>query len=529
MPTRSAVVAAAASLLLAACSGGGNKCATVKCGAGMTCDPATGACVGGGTGGGSSTAGGSGTAGGTSTAGGSGTAGGMGMDGGMDAGRMLPAADGGVLAAGDTCNTPAVLPIGPTFRSTTGGLIDDYNFDTVGACTGSLENTADGVFRVSVPAGQRVTVNVQASFDAIVDLIRTPASNCGMNIAGMTEGITCVEGVDDVYAFGTERAQYYNGTATPQDVLVLVDGFAADEEGAFNISASLGAPPAGDVCASAPVLSATLSAETWPADFGNEYPIVPTGCAFGDGPDRLYKIDVPPLNRLTVVATPASEDIAISVIDGPEAHCAAPLACVGRADRFDVGQAETAIFNNSGSTVRSVYVHVSVFGQPVAGETFSLSATLSAIPAGPPGDVCSSATAIMPGTLTAQTTAGFYADYYLWAEAPGCRGYGVRGPDRVYAIDVNPGQTLTATVTPDARPDGGPGWDPAVYFVGGPAASCTTVIMQCLAAEDEAGRDMPDTARYTNDGGVAQSVFIVVDTFFDEEIPGYQLLTTLSP
>ncbi|MBL8950006.1 MAG: hypothetical protein JNK82_04460 [Myxococcaceae bacterium] len=487
----------------------------------------------GGTAGGSgATAGGSGTAGSSATGGGTaGTAGGSAMGGGTGTagGAVLPTPDGGTLVAGETCLMPRVLMPGATFRSTTAGLTDDYNFEDVGICRGSVDNTADAVFQVTAPAGQRVTVDVTSEFDAIVHLVRAPAANCGTTMGGTTTGIVCLVSEDWVYARGTESVSYFNTGTTSLDLFVIVDGFEAGDEGAFNIVSRINTmPPQGDVCATAIPLGATLTAQTW-ADFGADYSPGPLSCRFVSGPDRLYKIDVPALSKLTVVATPMSDDIALNIIEGPEASCAAPLACVARAEEGDDGEPETAVFNNTLNVTRTAYVHVSVFRPPTPGETFSLSATLSAVTPPPPaGDQCGTATPIDAGTLTAQTTTGFYPDYDVALPNTGCGRLSVAGPDRVYAINVGSGQTLTATVTPGARTDSDAGWDPAVYLLGGAAATCTPVLTQCLAGADVGVANDPDTVRYTNDAGTARSVFVIVDTYYDEAMT-YELRTTLTP
>ncbi|HUQ01881.1 MAG TPA: hypothetical protein VM261_05260 [Kofleriaceae bacterium] len=125
------------------------------------------------------------------------------------------------------------------------------------------------------------------------------------------------------------------------------------------------------------------------------------------------------------------------------------------------------------------------------------------------GDLCTSAE---PVTLTggvgttsiSATTAGYTNDYQ-----PGvCTDTNSPGADRVYVVSVGPGNRLIATVTPTADT-----FDPGVFLVGAPAASCDAATITCLGAADSGGDGDEDTAIYKNTTNAAVDVYIIIDGF----------------
>jgi hypothetical protein len=202
--------------------------------------------------------------------------------------------------------------------------------------------------------------------------------------------------------------------------------------------------------------------------------------------------------------------------------------CIDSANNTKDGGAETIEVDNKAMAPRTVFVVVSEAVNPAAGETFSLSVTGASLPPAPAGDTCETAIAIDAGTLTHETTAGFYDDYVVPNNAQGCYGFSTVGLDRVYSINVAPGQTLTATVTPDPSTDGGKDPDPALFLLNGLSA-CQPIIAACLDGSDFGGAGEAETASYTNDGGTAVNVMILVDSYFTVPIPSYTLDTTLTP
>lgn len=83
------------------------------------------------------------------------------------------------------------------------------------------------------------------------------------------------------------------------------------------------------------------------------------------------------------------------------------------------------------------------------------------------------------------------------------------GPDRVYRITIPTNHRLTATVTPIAGT-----FDPGIFLLAAPAATCAVVPTVCLAFADQGGDGMTDTLQHINPiGGANVDVFLIVDTF----------------
>jgi hypothetical protein len=139
------------------------------------------------------------------------------------------------------------------------------------------------------------------------------------------------------------------------------------------------------------------------------------------------------------------------------------------------------------------------------------------------GQSCATALPITAGART-DTTLG-YENTYGGTGANCASNVGTPGPDRVYSISVPNNQKLTVTVTPSNATASGE--DPAVYLFPAPASSCDGTAPPCLAgAPDTNGRGVAETVQYTNTTGSARTVFIVVDTYYDEYM-SYTLQATI--
>jgi hypothetical protein len=123
---------------------------------------------------------------------------------------------------------------------------------------------------------------------------------------------------------------------------------------------------------------------------------------------------------------------------------------------------------------------------------------------------------ISPGTLMGSTV-GAQADH------AGCTANSgdLIGPERVYQITVPAGQRLSATVTPVMAMAGGLQYDPGIYLVRGPANACPTMSRgDCLAvADDPMSLAASETVTYTNTSNAAETIFIVIDSFWDMANP----------
>jgi hypothetical protein len=264
--------------------------------------------------------------------------------------------------------------------------------------------------------------------------------------------------------------------------------------------------------------------------FTNDYPGGAAACVFqGKGPDRVYAVDVPAQSMVVVTAQASgSGDLGLAAMDAPVAECISPPWCIASSDLGGGGEPESIEVDNKAMTPRTVFIVVSEAAGPASGETFSLSASGASLTAAPPGDTCDTAIFIDAGTLTAETTAGFYDDVDVPNTAVGCNSFTTVGRDRLYAINVAPGQTLSATLTPAAAIDGGVGYDPALFLLNGLAA-CQRLPTSCLDGSDFGLSGEAESVSYLNDGGTPVNVLILVDSYFTEPIPSYTLQTTLTP
>jgi hypothetical protein len=134
-------------------------------------------------------------------------------------------------------------------------------------------------------------------------------------------------------------------------------------------------------------------------------------------------------------------------------------------------------------------------------------------------EVCATAPLIEPGTL-AGTLVGTRNDYAI-----GCTGFQNPGGDLVYRIAVPAGRRLRATVTPEKADAGVKQFDPSLYLVTTPAASCAELSNDavkapgCLAGSDSQDYVTPETAFWTNGTTAAAEVYVIVDSAWSPSSP----------
>ncbi|MBL8924592.1 MAG: hypothetical protein JNJ54_37425, partial [Myxococcaceae bacterium] len=469
---------------------------------------------------GGSTAGGS-TAGGT--AGGS-TAGGT--AGGSTAGGS---AGGSTMMAGETCGTAPTIMAG-TINGTTMGAMNDVRFATLNGCAGSNSAAPDVYYAISVPAQNRLSVNINATWDTVINLIEEPSSNCGSTLMDGGLGYACVAGADAIGS--NETVTYANTTAAARTVYIHVDGWDATDLGAFTLAVTVTPIPAGDVCGTAAVLTlpASLMGQTL-VGFAGDY-LSSAGCASGSGSsDRAYRVSVPAGNRLTATATASvnpdggvSFAPTVNIVGTPT--CAANLFCVAGGNSSTTPGTATATFDNPGAA-RDVFVVIDTATTPPGG-TFSL--FVSAAPVSLlSGDVCSNTAApiTMSQTLQNETFVGYNDQYFSSFQAV-CR-Y-VVGVDRAYAVTIPAGQILTATAI---------GTDAGVLPDGGTLNLALSVILpanECQSGPCVSGADsttVPGGAEVVsrnNTGTADETVLVVVDSNLVTPSPGatYSLALNLA-
>ena len=163
------------------------------------CSASTATCISGAGGGGGATGGG---AGGGATGGGTGGA-------------------GGGFAGGATCSSPVILPGPGIYNDSNLTAGNDYEFADSLPCQGSSSNGGgpEKIYRVTVLAGQTLSVTLTPAFDATLNFI-IGASNCG-GPPGSGLIPVCVAGSDD-----PEQNSWTNTLGTSTQVLIMVESYS---------------------------------------------------------------------------------------------------------------------------------------------------------------------------------------------------------------------------------------------------------------------------------------------------------------
>ncbi|MDP3501252.1 MAG: hypothetical protein Q8S33_12985 [Myxococcales bacterium] len=484
---------------------------------GSTAGGSAGGSTAGGSAGGSTAGGSAGgsTAGGSaggSTAGGS--AGGSTAGGSAGGSTAGGSAGGSVSFPNETCAQAQVITTNGTIQGTTTGAQNDIRYQSsVGCAPQSGVGGPDLVYSVSVPPLNRFTAVVRASlpdagsgWDAVVNLIAGNASACGAALPdGGFGGQQCAANADEPDE-PTNPLVFVNTGMTAQNVFVVIDGWGtgSTNNGHFSLTTDLAPVLAGEVCENAEVLTlpATRAADTLDG-YGDNYR-AGLGCAAGTTfADRVYRVTVPPNNRLTTTAAVPTQgdggvafNPTINIVSA--ATCTSTLACATGV-QGTAGSA-TALFDNVSATAQDVLIVVDTGTVPSG--TYSLSVT-----AAPqvllPGEVCGNTAApITTSTMqTAQTFVGYGDNYNSGNEGTTC--FFGSGPDRVVAVAVTAGTRLRAIATSAGNL--------SLSIVDGPASACTANPVACAAVADATGNGGTETAVFDNLTSMSKTVFVVVD------------------
>jgi hypothetical protein len=374
---------------------------------------------------------------------------------------------------------------------------NDYDRGTGCAQPSQTGSGPDRVYVIDVPARQElaVTVTPAAQFDVMVNLV---ASSAGC----VRTGGSCLAGRDLGQPGQPERVTWTNSSGATQTVFVVIDGYNPQSAGTYELLATLAEPPAtlnpGDTCQTAPALPFGTTVVGSTVNLVNSYG-PGTGCVSTSGPDGAYAVEVEAGRRLRVTVTPTSGwNPSVNLVAGPASACdAMPRTCLASRDASQTG-AETLTWINDGSETRSVFVIVDTSATNGTG-SFTIQAVVDTPPA---DDLCAGATPLTSGQVTTGTTVGYSGDY---GTGSGCQG--TAGPDRVYSIDVAPGATLSATVTPT-----GTSWNVSLNLMLGPASSCGIRPRTCVAGSDQSGAGQPEAVTYRNPTQETQTVFLVIES-----------------
>lgn len=143
------------------------------------------------------------------------------------------------LPVGETCATAQPIGAGLFRAQTTVGMTNDYSgaANGVANCTSS-DRGLDRVYRVEVPAGQRLTAMVApdeaTGYDPSITLVAGPAQNCAASPR------VCLAADDHGTADVQNVVQHTNAGATPAVVFIVIDNWSAsDTGGRFTLTVSL--------------------------------------------------------------------------------------------------------------------------------------------------------------------------------------------------------------------------------------------------------------------------------------------------
>jgi hypothetical protein len=432
--------------------------------------------------------------------------------------------DAGTLAIGETCENAVSVVVSegsPVIFTgqTTVGYANNYDHQGTAPAKCVANKGLDRVYSATVPAGKYLKVSVTPvtlGYDPNIYLVAGPSANCSAN------PLVCLAGDDSGTATYANTVTYPNNNPFPLQVFIIIDSYTSmDVGGVFTLEVSIGTPPAGDRCQTAPLIigtDVTLTEQTT-VGFLNDYSGGSKAtCTNSDaGLDRVYSITVPIGKKLAATVTPeggAGYNPIMYLIAGSAANCdAVPRTCPA-VSSTSAGPNSLYWTNSSGSDSLAFIVIDSPSWTDTGG-SFSLHTVISNPVA---GDDCTTATPVTPGIFTGQTTVGFSNDYNITAS---CGARPSSGPDRVYMIAIPAGKILDVTVTP-----AGSSWDPAILLLGGPAEACG--VSTCITGKDAKGAGWAETVSYTNTTGAVRTVYIVVDGYAADVADSFSLEVDLS-
>ncbi len=181
-----------------------------------------------------------------------------------------------------TCESPIVIGVGTLNASTSHG--ESENDGSCGSGT-----ARELVYRLEVPARQRVTIDVDPHFDAVIYLRKGECSDQDADAE-----VACND--DDAHHGHSSKLDTVLDAGS---YFLFVDG-VGNEAGSFRMAVAMAdAPTLADVCKQARPL-ALGAVNTGSVEAGFDH--VQASCGEGaPGPDSVYKIDVPQRSRIRLI------------------------------------------------------------------------------------------------------------------------------------------------------------------------------------------------------------------------------------
>lgn len=212
------------------------------------------------------------------------------------------------IAANDTCAAPATLVPNVTQMVDVNKANKDYTL----SCTPQTRG-GDVVYQFTTTAPQRVTLTAASitadggvDGDAVISLRRAP---CDQD----TNQVACV----DDRGLGTEALLVPN---LPAGTYYVVLTSWSETVGSFAVRLTVDpvrVPPSNDTCASPDVVMLTGGMATRTVDLADARADIPSDlcAAVANGADVVYEVTIPPMQTLTVVATPVPPIVGMVLLD----------------------------------------------------------------------------------------------------------------------------------------------------------------------------------------------------------------------
>lgn len=384
-------------------------------------------------------------------------------------------------APGDTCQSAASLVLPAALAHTTAG----YRHDAVEHPGQAGWLGPDRHYRVRVPAQARFTAEVRPEPGYAPVLLLHGAADCGLPAVPLVAvAPSAGPGVPVTLA-------WTNLTSAALDLVLVVD--STGPGGGYGLTAATGSLLAGDTPDGAEILTreGTVTGTTlgYANDLGTS-----ASCLGTAGPDRFYRITLPPARRLRVSLAPTgggSFDPSLNLLLPPRPGFPSPT-CVAASDLGAASATERLEYNNPGTEPFDLLIAVDTFA--FRGGTYSLTVGFADLPA---GDVPLQPLGLAgPGTVNGSLE-GCLNDLTVY---PGWRN--LNRADRFYQVTVPAGARLLARLTPT-------GFDAALALLDSETVGGTSLVV--LAATD-APSTRPEVTGWVNLSGRDRLVTVAVET-----------------
>jgi hypothetical protein len=257
---------------------------------------------------------------------------------------------------GDCCADATPITAPGSYAGTTVGYLNDAGAGS--GCVGT--DGRDRFYALTIPAGEWLTVMVSPDSGGY-----NPSLSLQLDCP--SDPRTCLAGADAGFGGAAETLQYFNNSAAPLDVLIVVDSASAvDAGGTYMLSVSTAAPVPGDRCENAITVSpGTLIGQSTAAAFNDHSPSNSCLGLAQPGRDLVYSVEVPSGMKLTVVVAPqTSWDPSVYLVDacGPN-----PLGCLAGSDTGFNGDNETVMHTNLTGNMQTIHIIVDSYASSSSG------------------------------------------------------------------------------------------------------------------------------------------------------------------